>query len=193
MEIEAAKQILFERESYELEGQRVRYKALQLSQKFKMTKYHFKQAEKQHDTTIMNQILDPSDNLIKRRQEDIEQVLSSYWANIMRKKDTNCIPGIITSTQVVIESIKKTLPEASRIESIELGQGTDPIYHDNEADQGIIQFLSTETIYESIKSSKLNKAPGIDGLPIEFYDAFLRILRPQYYCSYKKSLFVLIK
>ena len=139
-----------------------------------MTKYHFRQAKKQHDATIMNQILDPNDNLIKRRQEDIEQVLTSYWANIMRKRDTNCIPGILTSTQIVIDSIKKSLPETSRLE---LGQGTDPTYYDNESDQGIIQFLSAEAIYDSIKSSKLNKAPGIDGLPIEFYDALTELLR----------------
>ena len=54
----------------------------------------------------------------------------------------------------------------------QLGSGTDHI--DRHNDEGLKLFVSCEAIYDSIKTSKLSKAPGIDGFPIEFYDALAR-------------------
>ena len=62
-----------------------------------MTKCHFRLAKKQHEVTVMNQMLDPEDNNIKTKQEDIERILCSYWAHIMRKRNTNCLPAPRTS------------------------------------------------------------------------------------------------
>ena len=47
-EIAQAKQQLRDISEYELEGKRVTYKALQASQKSRMTKYHFRMAKKHH-------------------------------------------------------------------------------------------------------------------------------------------------
>ena len=66
---------------------------------------------------------------------------------------------------------KKTMLECAREL---LGQGTDPANDDNRKEQGLSQFVSTQEIHNSIKSSKVNKAPGVDGLPIEFYDALAK-------------------
>ena len=68
-EIEAAKQLLSDKASYELEGKRIRSKALQVSQKSKMTKYHFRLAKKQHEMTVMNQMLDPENNNLKNKNK----------------------------------------------------------------------------------------------------------------------------
>ena len=168
-EIEAAKQLLSDKASYELEGKRIRSKALQVSQKSKMTKYHFRLAKKQHEMTVMNQMLDPEDNNLKTKQEDIERILCSYWAHIMRKRNTNCLPAPRTSRETVTDSITRTMPDYAKEL---LGQNTDPSNFEDLSDQRLLQFIhvSTQDIFNSIKSSKLNKAPGIDGLPIEFYE-----------------------
>ena len=39
-----------------------------------MTKYHFRMAKKQHDSTIITHMLDSVDDTIKHSQEDIEKI-----------------------------------------------------------------------------------------------------------------------
>ena len=168
-EIAQAKQQLRDISEYELEGKRVTYKALQASQKSRMTKYHFRMAKKHHASTIITHMLDPTDNTVKHSQEDIERILGNYWETIMSKRNTNILPTPISSTQVIVNSIQKRMPEAS---CRQLGSETDHI--DRGDDEGLKQFVSCEAILDSIKSSKLNKAPGIDGFPIEFYDALAK-------------------
>ena len=87
----------------------------------------------------------------------------------MSKRITNSIPTPISSTQTIVNSINRTMPIAA---CTLLGAGTDHIGRGT--NEGLKQFVSCEAILDSIKSSKLNKAPGIDGLPIEFYDALAK-------------------
>ena len=168
-EIERAKQQLRDIADYELEGKRITYKALQASQKSRMTKYHFRAAKKQHENTVMTHMLDPTDDIIKHTQEDIENILCKYWETIMSKRTTNILPTPVSSTQAIVDSIRRTMPQAA---CTQLGSGTDHI--DRHNDEGLKLFVSCEAIYDSIKTSKLSKAPGIDGFPIEFYDALAR-------------------
>ena len=75
-----------------------------------MTKFHFKQAKKQHDDTIMTHMKEPIDNQVKYTQLEIEKILTDYWGNIMRKRNTNTMNGQVSSAQRVINSIAKKLP-----------------------------------------------------------------------------------
>ena len=61
-EIEIAKRSLFDIADRELTDTYMRSKALKISQKSQMTKFHFRQAKKQHDDTIMTHMKDPNDN-----------------------------------------------------------------------------------------------------------------------------------
>ena len=111
----------------------------------------------------------------------------------MRKRDTNTIPSIVTSAQQVFQSVTKTLPHTSQIE---LGMGSDPSNFIGNSTDNLVEFISKESIYESIKTSKLNKSPGIDGLPIEFYDALaespdspiIEFLQKVYIASYVEGI-----
>ena len=157
-----------------------------------MTKYHFKQAKKQHDDTIMTHMRDSNDQ-IRYTQLEIEKILMDYWANIMRKRTTNTIMGPVSSTQKIINSIIKTLPPES---IICLGKNTDPTNYNNGSNKCLRDFISRQCIFDSIKKSKLNKAPGIDGLPIEFFDALalnpdstiIRFLQDVYVHSYNSKI-----
>ena len=91
LEIENAKQELISISEYELAGKWIRLKALATYQKSQMTKYHFKKAKKQHESTIMTCMLDSKDGQIKRSQKEIEVILREYWQNIMRKRTTNTL------------------------------------------------------------------------------------------------------
>ena len=192
-EIERAKRTLLDMEDHELAGKFIRSKAKDISQKSQMTKHHFAKAKKDHETTIMTHMLDPSDNIIKYSQVEIENILVQYWEHIMRKRDTNTIPSIVTSAQQVFQSVTKTLPHTSQIE---LGMGSDPSNFIGNSTDNLVEFISKESIYESIKTSKLNKSPGIDGLPIEFYDALaespdspiIEFLQKVYIASYVEGI-----
>ena len=117
-------------------------------------------------------MLDSKDGQIKRSQKEIEVILTEYWQNIMRKRTTNTLSTSLplnqhqhlqdnltkrnsniilrspsSSSEIVIASITNTLPETSKSQ---LGQRSNPA-----------DFISLSDVYHSIKSSKLNKAPGI--------------------------------
>ena len=141
----------------------------------------------------MTHMRDPTDNQIKYTQAEIEKILMDYWGNIMRKRTTNTIMGAVSSTQKIINSITKTLPPDS---IINLGNDTDPANYNNRSNKGLRDFISRQCIFDSIKKSKLNKSPGIDGLPIEFYDALalnpdstiIRFLQDVYIHSYNSKI-----
>ena len=76
-EVQQAKQQLKDIGDYELEGKRITLNALKVSQKSRMTKYHFRVAKRQHDDTIITHMLDPVDDMVKHTQGNIERILCS--------------------------------------------------------------------------------------------------------------------
>ena len=72
-EIEEAKRSLFDTAEYELIEKFIGSKALKISQKSQMTKFHFGQAKQQHDDTIMTHMKDPIDNQIKCVGRDLQE------------------------------------------------------------------------------------------------------------------------
>ena len=77
----------------------------------------------------------------------IERIFDKFWSSIFDKRKTD-----LDSQDEVINLIDRTLPPA--------------------ANKAINQPISLKDVQESITSTKLNKAPGSDGLPNEFYDIF---------------------
>ena len=63
-------------------------------------------------------MLDSVDDTIKHSQEDIERILCNYWETIMSKRTINTPPNPISSTQVIVNSIQRRMPEAACLELV---------------------------------------------------------------------------
>ena len=82
----------------------------------------------------------------------MQNIASRFWAGIMRKKNINQL-----SKNIVLNQIDTFLPQAS----------TDALNQEDET------LISIESIKDAILDSALNKSPGLDGLPNEFYEAMI--------------------
>ena len=85
-------------------------------------------------------------------QKSMEKVANTYWAKIMAKK----VPHN-DHLQTVMNKIDRVLPP-------------DSVAALNKQDK---ELISLESIKDAILASALNKSPGIDGLPNEFYEALI--------------------
>ena len=146
-----ARQKLETIQEYETKGAWVRYSGKEATQGARYTKYHFSRAKRSFKKSQMVRMNDPQ-GVTHTTQEGIENVVASYWEGIMAKRVIH-----YPQLQTVLESIQTTLPRASH----------------NSLDTHPLQMVSSNKIEESIKSMKLAKSPGTDGLPIEFYEIML--------------------
>ena len=116
-----------------------------------MTKAHFIKAKIRNKDSAITSVLD-EDGLLHTNPKDMAKAANSFWEKIFAKKSIDQ-----NTKHEVLNSIDTELPPASQILL-------------NQPDH---EFLSLEKIKNSIESGSLNKSPGQDGLPNEFYEALI--------------------
>ena len=85
-------------------------------------------------------------------QPEIEAVVAAYWKEVMRHRPT--CPIAIAQVKAAITNV---LPNNDELDS--------PLHADDQEN-----FITHGAITRSIHSMQLDSSPGIDGLPIEFYE-----------------------
>ena len=106
-------------------------------------------------------------NELKKDQKGIELANVEYWSHIMCKQaiyrgDLACITCNQRVCENALHTVISTIPNDAKMSNKSketLGLNKSPS-----------EFLTTQDLLASIKSLKLNKSPGPDGLPIEFYE-----------------------
>ena len=125
----------------------------------KSTKQHFWKAKVRQAQSQITAVRDSQSNALYTTQTQIENETSKYWfhpvTGVMCKRHIDR-----QAKRRVINKIKYKLSES---QARQLGKGKPPE-----------TIVSIEAIKEAIHQTKLSKAPGIDGLPIEFYEILLR-------------------
>ena len=157
-QVTQAKVRLKEIHDHEAQGVAIRHKSMRAAQGSKMTKGHFKHVKKsQHNPALsqMKSIMNNQGDVVST-QSEIEAAVSAYWKHVMRHRPTCPI-----AVAQVKASITKVLPDNSELDS--------PLHSDDQED-----FVTQQAITRSIHSMQLDSSPGIDGLPIEFYECLLR-------------------
>ena len=116
-----------------------------------MTKAHFIKAKIRNKDSAITSVLD-EDGLLHTNPKGMATAANSFWEKIFAKKSIDQ-----HAKHEVLNSIDTAIPLASQTLL-------------NQPDH---EFLSLEKIKNSIESESLNKSPGQDGLPNEFYEALI--------------------
>ena len=136
---------------HKLQGDFIRSKCDDISDASQMTKFHFMKVKIRNSRDTVTELQDENGDIFTS-QKMMEKVANKYWAGIMTKKNVNQ-----EHMKTVIGKIKRFLPP----ESV-----TALNKHDTD-------LISIQAIKDSIMGSALNKSPGVDGLPNEFYEALI--------------------
>ena len=103
-------------------------------------------------------------NIMLDNQLDISNYITKYYENIYSKKDTDK-----EKQEWFLSFVNKSITES-----------------DNE---NLLQEITEREIFNTMESFKLNKSPGLDGLPIEFYLKFFNIIKNEF-CHIIKKYFL---
>ena len=186
-QMENAKARLFQIEEDSIVRQHSKFLASDCTLGSKNTRYHFRIAKKSFSCSQMKEML-TMNNELKKDQKGIELANVEYWSHIMRKRaicrgDLACITCNQRVCENALNIVVSTIPNNAKMsnESKEvLGQNKSPV-----------DFLTTQDLLASIRSLKLNKSRGPDGLPIEFYELLCeRPNRCQKFTKWLKAIFV---
>ena len=91
-------------------------------------------------------------NIMLDNKIDISNYIIKYYENIYSKKDTDK-----DKQEWFLSFVNKSVTES-----------------DNE---NLLQEITEKEIFNTMETFKLNKSPGLDGLPIEFYLKFFNIIK----------------
>ena len=136
---------------YKLQGDFIRSKCDDISDASQMTKFHFMKIKIRNARDTVSELQDEL-GFTHTTQKSMEKVANTYWAKVMAKKVTDN-----DHLQTVMNKIDRVLPPES-VAALNK--------HDKE-------LISLDAIKDAILASALNKSPGIDGLPNEFYEALI--------------------
>lgn len=139
--------------SVSLEGAKFRSRVLWLEQGEKPSRYFFKLEKERNEKNHVNSILDANEVEVSDFNE-VEQAHVEFYANLFSPE-----PIDLLMKENILSEISTFLSEPDR-----------------ESCEGI---LSLAELTASVKSLNHNKAPGLDGLSVEFYLKFWDLLGPQ--------------
>ena len=168
-EIKRLKQKIHELKCEVLEGAKIRSRLLDYTHGEKPSAFLIGKQSKKKKYSLITKLISESNtsDYIEgceiTEQEDLEKYVSSSYKNIYMKSNTS-------------EEDKSRF--LSLINCII-----------NEEDNSILnQTITLEEIYDIIKSMEVNKSPGIDGIPVEFYQTYWDIIKQEIYEVITQSL-----
>ena len=132
---------------YEAKGAQIRSRAIWVEKGEQSTKY-FLSLEKQHGENNAIDSLNINDKIIHCSKDILNECVNYY-------------EGLYSSLNTSLESINEYLRNTN----------VDCVLTNDEKSK-CDEPINTEELFFAVKSMKLNKAPGPDGLPIEFYLTF---------------------
>ena len=149
-----AAKTLHEQAKIDLIGKIIRSKG-DLRNKSKPTPSHFAAATYRHKSPMMTKAVDKN-NVLHTTQSEIENAHVDMWKDVFRNRNTSP-----EARDKVFSALDRTLPSESKKKLGEL------------SDNSPQTFCTIQDVVDSISSVKMNKSPGIDGLPGDFYLALL--------------------
>jgi len=172
-----AAKTLHEQAKIDLIGKIIRSKG-DLRNKSKPTPSHFASATYRHKSSMMTEVIDKNNNL-HTTQSEIENAHVDMWKDVFRNRNTSS-----EARDKVFSALDRTLPSEAKKKLGEL------------SDNSPQTFCTIQDVVDSISSVKMNKSPGIDGLPGDFYLALLpfhdsliaRLLHATFIESYKSGI-----
>lgn len=132
------------RETMKRQGQYIRYRGSLIAYKDKMTRFHFAHSAKRFVSSQITAITHPVTKVLQTTQKTIESALDIFWKNIFNKRVTD-----IETQDVLLSHIDKQLPQ--------------------QQSNALSVPITTAEIITSANKMKLNKSPGSDGIPVDFY------------------------
>ena len=151
---------------FETKGLIIRSRIRWLEEGEKCTKYFCNLENRSWQKKTINRVQDAQGNLITDSDKILKEIHSFYgklYSNIGRDDYNDDFDEVLFD--------KLEIPKLSE-----------------EQKQTLENSLSKQEVYEVIKSMKMNKTPGFDGFPVEFYIVFWNDINDMLINSYKYSL-----
>ena len=142
-----AKQNIIDRQKYKARAAAMKARDLNVMEEDRCTKYHFQLNKAKATATQIGALKCQNTGTIYTTQTKIEETMNACWSQVFKERITN-----EDSIKKIISYIDKTLT--------------------NEQSDTLGSPITIEEVKKAIESAKLNKSPGIDGLPSDFYYLF---------------------
>ena len=159
-EIEIATARYHEILDYEDKAAEIRSRCKKVEGASKNSKYHFVMATKNHKKSLIKMVL-KRDGSETNTWDELAETVTDYWEKAVLNYRPICL--------LALADVEGHVVPLSPLDRAILGSDAPP---------AALQILnntvvSVPDVFNSISSSPLSKSPGIDGLPIEFYQLLI--------------------
>jgi exonuclease III len=143
---------LNEIEQYQLDGAKISSRAQMNTEGEKLTRY-FCNLEKARGIEKLMRSLKTNDGVSVCSNAEMIETVSEFYKSLYKSEGSE-----ETATRDVLANITKRLPDSCR--------------------ESCDQSITIDDLTKSLKGMKLERSPGCDGLPVEFYQTFWHIFGP---------------